>query len=250
MGSRTQGLQILKTEDSSFQIREFKQIVKMRDDVIVHTVLLLAIMASIDFAQSTQYGYQHYGGGYQPHYGGGYGYQRYMKPIYPGYNKGYGIYGTPPSVYGGYTTSKPPTGDEPDDQEPPAVSVFDPNSYVNNYMNRINMYTTAQNQYKTDRLNVKVNWNFQDGKYEYLRNQHGIHPQVHQPLRPFGWPYPRYNYPQYGYKKPYYGHHESHRESQSGGHHEPQQPQRGGQQAHEHGQEETFEGHQFAEDHE
>ena len=53
-------------------------------------------------------------------------------------------------------------------------------------MNRINMYTTAQNQYKTDRLNVKVNWNFQDGKYEYLRNQHGIHPQVHQPLRPFG----------------------------------------------------------------
>merc|ERR1712113_514192 len=104
-----------------------------------------------------------------------------MKPIYPGYNKGYGMYGTPPSVYGGYTTSKPPTGDEPDDQEAPAVSVFDPNSYVNNYINRINMYTTAQNQYKTDRLNVKVNWNFQDGKYEYLRNQHGIHPKFINP---------------------------------------------------------------------
>merc|ERR1712029_967754 len=116
--SRAQGFQTFKTEYSSFQIPKFKKIVKMRDDVIVHTVLLLAIMASIDFAQSTQYGYQHYGGGY--------GYQRHMKPIYPGYNKGYGMYGTP-SVYGGYTTSKPPTGDEPDDEEPPAVSVFDPN---------------------------------------------------------------------------------------------------------------------------
>ena len=32
---------------------------------------------------------------------------------------------------------------------------------------------------------MKVNWNFQDEKYEYHRNQHGIYPQVHQPLRPF-----------------------------------------------------------------
>ena len=51
-------------------------------------------------------------------------------------------------------------------------------------MKKIDEYTALQNDYKSDRLTVKVNWDLQDSKYEYLKNQHGIYPQVKAIHRP------------------------------------------------------------------
>jgi hypothetical protein len=51
-------------------------------------------------------------------------------------------------------------------------------------LKKIDEYTALQNDYKSDRLTVKVNWDLQDSKYEYLKNQHGIYPQVKQIHRP------------------------------------------------------------------
>ena len=57
-------------------------------------------------------------------------------------------------------------------------------SYVDAHLKKIDEYTALQNDYKTDRLTVKVNWDLQDSKYEYLKNQHGIYPQVKAIHRP------------------------------------------------------------------
>merc|ERR1712066_804149 len=51
-------------------------------------------------------------------------------------------------------------------------------SYVDNYIDQVNDYNDAQNDYKNDNLHVKVRWDLQDGKYEYLKSQYGIYPQV------------------------------------------------------------------------
>ena len=62
-------------------------------------------------------------------------------------------------------------------------------SYVDAHLRKIDEYTDLQNDYKTDRLTVKVNWDLQDGNYEYLKNQHGIFPQVKAPIHhpgPYG----------------------------------------------------------------
>ena len=64
--------------------------------------------------------------------------------------------------------------------------MFDYNAYTTAYFNKINEYTHAQNDYKTDTLNVKVNWDLQPAGYQYLKSQYGIYPQVHRPLRPYG----------------------------------------------------------------
>jgi len=226
----------------------------MRDDVIIHSVLFLALMASIGHTHSQEHetpksggqtypsasyrsyypappapkyggGYKpQYGGGYQPpSYGGGYG---YPKPMPYGYNTGYGK-----PTYGGYPTPTPtpePEG-EVEPVEPPAV--FDYNAYTTAYFNKINEYTHAQNDYKTDTLNVKANWDLQPAGYQYLKSQYGIYPQVHRPLRPYGAPsYPRYGgYSYGGYQPPTYGGYEKPR---YGGY---QKPQYGGYKKPHHG---------------
>ena len=65
-------------------------------------------------------------------------------------------------------------------------------SYVDAHLKKIDEYTALQNNYKSDRLTVKVNWDLQPDKYEYLKNQHGIYPQVkaiHRPGPYGGVPY-------------------------------------------------------------
>merc|ERR1712166_773038 len=88
--------------------------------------------------------------------------------------------------------------EEPTTPAPP--SPFD-GSYVDAHLKKIDEYTALQNDYKTDRLTVKVNWDLQDSKYEYLKNQHGIYPQVkaiHRP-GPYGSSYGRVPYGGGGY---------------------------------------------------
>ena len=96
---------------------------------------------------------------------------------------GYG-YGKP--TYGGYPTPTPTP--EPEDEVEPVdpPPKFDYNAYTTAYFNKIDEYTHAQNDYKTDTLNVKVNWDLQPAGYQYLKSQYGIYPQVHRPLRPYG----------------------------------------------------------------
>merc|ERR1711936_642188 len=72
------------------------------------------------------------------------------------------------------------------------VPEFD-HSYVDNYIHKVHDYVDAGDHYKTDNLQVKVNWNLQDGKHEYLKSQYGIYPQLQ----------PKYGYG--GYGKPHYG---------------------------------------------
>ena len=57
------------------------------------------------------------------------------------------------------------------------VPEFD-HSYVDNYIHKVDDYVDAGDHYKTDTLKVKVNWNLQDGKHEYLKAQYGIYPQL------------------------------------------------------------------------
>merc|ERR1712083_304261 len=148
----------------------------------------------------SNYGY----GGFGPHYGGGYGGY--------GYNLGYG-YGSP---YGGYGNPFIMAGygheheDEEKDQahkntEGYSIPEFD-YGYVDHYINKIHDYSDSQNDYKTDHLNVKVKWDSQDGKYEYLKSQYGIYPQV-QPHYGYGGYYGSgYGGHAYGgYGKPHYG---------------------------------------------
>ena len=77
-------------------------------------------------------------------------------------------------------------------------------------MKKIDEYTALQNDYKSDRLTVKVNWDLQDSKYEYLKNQHGIYPQVKAIHRP--GPYGNslggvsYDGGGHGYEPPKYDH--------------------------------------------
>merc|ERR1711936_1551479 len=112
---------------------------------------------------------------------------------------------------GGYRTPTPtpePDGEVEPVDPPPA---FDYNAYTTAYFNKIDEYTHAQNDYKTDTLNVKVNWDLQPAGYQYLKSQYGIYPQVHRPLRQYGGyhkpQYGGYQKPQYGYKKPHHGGH-------------------------------------------
>ena len=98
----------------------------------------------------------------------------YKPPSYGGYG-GYQLpsYGN----YGGYPK---------EDDETREIPEFDPAGYVTNYMKKLNAYTNLQNKYKTDTLNVKVKWDLQDQRYAYLQSEHGIYPQVHHPVRPYG----------------------------------------------------------------
>jgi len=149
--------------------------------------------------------------------------------------KGYG-YGKP--TYGGYPTPTPEPEGEVEPVEPPAV--FDYNAYTTAYFNKIDEYTHAQNDYKTDSLNVKVNWDLQPAGYQYLKSQYGIYPQVHRPLRPYGAApsYPRYGgYSYGGYQPPTYG---GYQKPQYGGYQKPQyggyqKPQYGGYKKPHHG---------------
>merc|ERR1712037_431917 len=172
--------------DSQRLLNFFRKI-KMRDDVIIHSVLFLALMASIGHTHSQEheapktgghtypstnyrsyYPAPKYGGGYMPQYGGGYqppsygGGYGYPKPMPYGYNTGYG-YGKP--TYGGYPTPTPEPEDEAEPVDPPVQ--FDYNAYTTAYFDKINEYTHAQNDYKTDTLNVKVNWDLQPAGYQY-----------------------------------------------------------------------------------
>merc|ERR1712083_616807 len=147
----------------------------------------------------SNYGY----GGFGPHYGGGYGGY--------GYNLGYG-YGSP-FIMAGY-------GHEHEDEEKDQahkntegylIPEFD-YGYVDHYINKIHDYSDSQNDYKTDHLNVKVKWDLQDGKYEYLKNQYGIYPQLQPYYGHAGYGYGgyfggRYGKPRYGggYQKQNYG---------------------------------------------
>jgi hypothetical protein len=94
---------------------------------------------------------------------------------------------------------------------PAPIEKFD-GSYVDAHLKKIDEYTALQDDYKSDRLTVKVNWDLQDSKYEYLKNQHGIYPQVKQIHRPGpygGVPYGGGGYgyqPSYGYEPPKYDH--------------------------------------------
>ena len=103
----------------------------------------------------------------------------YKPPSYGGYQaSGYGSY-QPPS-YGNYG------GFQNDDAETTEIPTFDNTDYIRTYMNKLNAYNTLQNQYKTDTLNVKVNWDLQNDRYAYLQSEHGIYPQVHHPARHYG----------------------------------------------------------------
>merc|ERR1711962_1586082 len=132
-------------------------------------------------------GYGGYGHGYGGY--GGYGYNQgygYGSPYgglggYGGYGAlgGYGGYGAL-GGYGGYGGShgKHDLEDEEKDQatkntEGYEVPEFD-HSYVDNYIHKVHDYVDAGDHYKTDNLQVKVNWNLQDGKHEYLKAQYGI----------------------------------------------------------------------------
>ena len=105
--------------------------------------------------------YGGYGGGYSK----GYGYPYYPKPY--AYGHGYGGYGK-------------------------KAQKFD-KSHVKETLDKLGDYTDTQDDYKTESLRVKVKWDVQDGKYDYLQDRHGIQPQVHT---------------QWGYNKPYYGNYE------------------------------------------
>merc|ERR1712142_415834 len=137
-------------------------------------------------------GYGAYGHGYGGY--GGYGYNQgygYGSPYgglggYGGYGAlgGYGGYGAL-GGYGGYGGShgKHDLEDEEKDQatkntEGYEVPEFD-HSYVDNYIHKVHDYVDAGDHYKTDNLQVKVNWNLQDGRHEYLKSQYGIYPQLH-----------------------------------------------------------------------
>merc|ERR1711922_17778 len=173
-------------------------------------------------------------GGYKTGYGGGYGGYKTGYGGYGGYgyNKGYG-YGSPYGGLGGYggygglggygsyggygalggyggSHGKHDLEDEEKDQatkntEGYEVPEFD-HTYVDNYIHKVHDYVDAGDHYKTDNLQVKVNWNLQDGKHEYLKAQYGIYPQL-QPKYGYGSYYSRgyggYSYG--GYGKPHYG---------------------------------------------
>merc|ERR1712109_95124 len=182
---------------------------KMKDDIIIHSVMFLTFMALIAQGHGSKDGdvkkdehgwgggYKSHGGygggygGYKSGYGGGYGgYGRHKFGGYGGYKTGYG------GGYGGYGGShgKHDLEDEEKDQatkntEGYEVPEFD-HSYVDNYIHKVHDYVDAGDHYKTNNLQVKVNWNLQDGKPEYLKSQYGIYPQL-QPKYGYGGYYGR-----------------------------------------------------------
>merc|ERR1712142_1070820 len=245
---------------------------KMKDDIIIHSVMFLAFMALIaqghgskegeakketsdysghhggGYGPSRGYGGGYkfgYGGGYKsgyggfgPHYGGGYGGHKSHFGGYGGYKSGYGHggyghsygshegyghyqgygYGSPFGGYGGsayggssYGNLLGGHGGHEDDKdqehkntEAYQVPEFD-HSYVDGYINKVHDYTDLQDDYKTDTLNVKVNWDLQDGKYGYLKSQYGIYPQL-QPHYGYGIHHGGYGGHSYGgYGKSHYG---------------------------------------------
>merc|ERR1711881_655410 len=242
---------------------------KMKDDIIIHSVMFLAFMALIaqghgskegeakketsDYSGHHGGGYgpsRGYGGGYKFGYGGGYksGYGGFGPPYgggygghkshfggYGGHKSGYGHggyghsygshggyghyqgygYGSPFGGYGGsayggssYGNLLGGHGDDKDQEhkntEAYEVPEFD-HSYVDGYINKVHDYTDLQDDYKTDTLNVKVNWDLQDGKYGYLKSQYGIYPQL-QPHYGYGIHYGGYGGHSYGgYGKSHYG---------------------------------------------
>merc|ERR1712109_184033 len=234
------------------QIR-FKR--KMKDDIIIHSVMFLTFMALIAQGHGSKDGdvkkdehgwgggYKSHGGygggygGYKSGYGGGYGgFGRHKFGGYGGYKTGYGGgyggyggyghgyggyggygynqgdgYGSPYGGLGGYggyggSHGKHDLDDEEKDQatkntEGYEVPEFD-HSYVDNYIHKVHDYVDAGDHYKTDNLQVKVNWNLQDGKHEYLKAQYGIYPQL-QPKYGYGGYYGR-GYSYGGYGKPHY----------------------------------------------
>merc|ERR1712139_580003 len=243
---------------SSFYEEFFKNSkIKMKDDIIIHSVMFLAFMALIAQGHAGQegeakketsdYSGHRGGGGYRPHYGyggfkshhgyggyrpdygfvghkshyGGYGGHKFHLGGYGGHKSHYGGYGGHKSHYGGFGGYKSNYGhggygshyggygvighpyggygastfgsgygnhfsighgDEHKDQahkntESYEVPEFD-HSYADSYIDKVNDYNDAQDDYKTDNPNVKVRWDSQDGKYEYLKSQHGIYPQI------------------------------------------------------------------------
>merc|ERR1711936_1484033 len=266
---------------SSFYEEFFKNSkIKMKDDIIIHSVMFLAFMALTAQGHADQEGEAkkgetsgysgHRGGGYGPHHGyggfkshhgyggyrpdygfkshyGGYGGHKLHFGGYGGHKSHYGGFGGYKSNYGhggygshhgghggyghkhGYGYGHPfggygastygsgygnhfsiGHGDEHKDQahkntESYEVPEFD-HSYADNYIDKVHDYNDAQDDYKTDNLNVKVKWDSQDGKYEYLKSQYGIYPQE-QPNYGYGGHYGSgYGGHAYGgYGKPHYG---------------------------------------------
>merc|ERR1712109_351404 len=177
------------------------------------------------------YGYQTptYGGyddyGYKPTYGqDSYGYQ---KPTYGGYDNygykptyGHNSYGYQQPMYGGY--QKHSYGNSYGYKKPYGKK-YD-SSHVDNTIKKVGEYADAQEDYKTQSLNVKYSYDAVPTEYDYvekygwgrpttigsLYNGYGNqYPQQygygHQDS--YGYKTPSYGYkrPSYGYKKPRYG---------------------------------------------
>merc|ERR1711994_638693 len=153
------------------------------------------------------YGYQTptYGGydnyGYKPTYGhNSYGYQQ---PMYGGYQK---------HSYGNSYGYKKPYGKKYD------------SSHVDNTIKKVGEYADAQEDYKTQSLNVKYSYDAVPTEYDYVEKYgwgrpttigslyNGYGNQYPQQYRyghqdSYGYKTPSYGYkrPSYGYKKPRYG---------------------------------------------
>jgi len=155
-----------------------------------------------------------YGGYEAPSYGGyqsmGYGASPYGGSGYGSYSLGYGGIATS-ALYGAYAKN-----DETEATDIPSTLTELKTDYMEEYLKKLEQYTKAQDTYKTDTLNVKVNWDLQDNKHEYLRSEYGINPQVHHPYGHMGYGgqnYGAYGGYQgntgYGYEKSSYGGYEA-----------------------------------------
>merc|ERR1712109_410069 len=177
------------------------------------------------------YGYQTptYGGyddyGYKPTYGqDSYGYQ---KPTYGGYDNygykptyGHNSYGYQQPMYGGY--QKHSYGNSYGYKKPYGKK-YD-SSHVDNTIKKVGEYADAQEDYKTQSLNVKYSYDAVPTEYDYvekygwgrpttigsLYNGYGNqYPQQygygHQDSYGYKTPFYGYKRPSYGYKKPRYG---------------------------------------------
>merc|ERR1711963_630666 len=188
--------------------------------------------------------------GYQPPKPyGGYGYNK--KPVYGGYGNygpkptyGHDSYGYQKPTYGGYDNYgyKPTYGHNSYGYQTPTYGGYQKHSYGNSYgykkpygkkydsshvdntIKKVGEYADAQEDYKTQSLNVKYSYDAVPTEYDYvekygwgrpttigsLYNGYGNqYPQLygygHQDS--YGYKTPSYGYkrPSYGYKKPRYG---------------------------------------------
>jgi len=143
-----------------------------------------------------QTGHSHGGYGQTGHSHGGYGQTGYGQGGYGAYSP----YGSPYSFYGqnpysfGYAE--------------PGVQGYDL-AHIVNTINKITQHTNAQNDYKSEALNVKVHWNQQEPNWSVLQQYYGVAPQTYP--TPYGHGYYGQTFggygQHYGYGQPSgYGH--------------------------------------------